>query len=115
MATFRKRGKSWRAEMMRDGQRYSATFQTKSEAIQWAANFKPKADNGKTLDVLFRRLRDQAGIVGLTFHDSRHEAITRLAGKLEVLELARMVGHKNLNQLLTYYNKTAAELAQKLD
>lgn len=71
--------------------------------------------SAQSLDVLFRRYRDKAGIDGLTFHDSRHEAITRLASKLEVLELARMVGHKNLNQLLTYFNKTAQELASRLD
>jgi integrase len=50
------------------------------------------------LDVLWRKLRDRAGIVDLTFHDSRHEAITRLAKKLDVLSLARMVGHRNLNR-----------------
>lgn len=58
-----------------------------------------------------------AGITGLTFHDSRHEAITRLAKtkKLSVLELATAVGHKNLNQLLTYYNESADDVAKKLD
>jgi len=33
---------------------------------------------------------------------------------LEPLELARMVGHKNLNMRLIYYNQTAEQLAQKL-
>jgi integrase len=66
------------------------------------------------LDVLWRKLRDRAGIVDLTFHDSRHEAITRLAKKLDVLSLARMVGHRNLNQLNAYYNETAKELAKRL-
>jgi integrase len=32
----------------------------------------------------------------LTFHDTRHEAITRLAKKLQELDLARMVGHRDL-------------------
>jgi len=53
-------------------------------------------------------------IENLRFHDSRNEAITRLAQKLEPLELARMIGHKNLNMLLIYYNQTAEQLAQKL-
>lgn len=70
--------------------------------------------SARQIDVLFRKVRDKAGIENLTFHDSRHEAITRLSRKLEVLELARMVGHKNLNELLTYYNETAEELARKL-
>lgn len=68
-----------------------------------------------TLDALFRKARGNAGVENLVFHDSRHEAITRLAQKLSVLELARMVGHTNVNQLSTYYNETAANLAARLD
>ena len=71
--------------------------------------------NSNSLDALFRKYRDKAGISGLHFHDTRHEAITRLAKKLNVLDLARMVGHKKLNQLMTYYNESAEELAKKLD
>lgn len=69
----------------------------------------------RQLDVLWRKLRDRAGVEGLTFHDSRHMAITRLSKKLDVLALARMVGHTNLNQLNSYYNETAEELAKRLD
>lgn len=70
-----------------------------------------RSDN---LDVLWRRIRDQALVSDLTFHDSRHTAITRLARKLDVLDLARMVGHKNLSQLLGYYNASAADIAKRL-
>ncbi len=63
----------------------------------------------------FRAAVKLCGIHDMTFHDTRHTAITRLARKLQPLELARMVGHKNLNQLLTYYNETASELAARLD
>lgn len=66
------------------------------------------------LDTTWRRLCDDAGVKDLHFHDLRHTAITRLAKKLTVLELARMVGHKNINQLLTYYNESAANIARKL-
>jgi len=66
------------------------------------------------LDGTFRKGRNRSGVQGLTFHDTRHEAITRLAKKLDVLELARMVGHKDLKMLLIYYNETAANLAGKL-
>ena len=68
-----------------------------------------------SLDALFRKTRDRASIENLTFHDSRHEAITRLAKKLNVLDLARMVGHTDLNELQTYYNESAADIAEKLD
>lgn len=82
----------------------------------------PKVDRTKPmfglsttqLDANFRKLRNMAGIEGLTFHDTRHEAITRLARKLNVLELARMVGHRDLKMLQIYYNETAAEIAKKL-
>lgn len=68
-----------------------------------------------TLSTQFKRITADAGIEGLTFHDTRHEAITRLAKKLDVLDLARAVGHKNLSQLQTYYNLAAADIAKQLD
>jgi len=68
-----------------------------------------------SLDALFRKTRDNATqIKGMTFHDCRHEAITRLAVKLHVLDLARMVGHKNLKLLMVYYNMSAEDIAAKL-
>lgn len=71
--------------------------------------------SSRDLDALWRKLRDRAGVTGLTFHDSRHAAITRLSKKLDVLALARMVGHRNISQLQVYYNETAEELAPRLD
>lgn len=70
---------------------------------------------GRVLDVVFRRVRDRAGIKGLTYHDSRHEATTRLAKKLQPFALARVLGHKDMSQTLAYYNETAEELAGLLD
>lgn len=67
-----------------------------------------------TLDAMFRTARARAGVDGLTFHDTRHEAITRLASKLNVLDLARMVGHHDIKQLQTYYNPTPEDIAKKL-
>jgi integrase len=73
-----------------------------------------------TMDALFRKARIKAakklpGISTLHFHDSRHEACTRLSKKLSVLELARVIGHRDLKSLLIYYNPTPEELAAKLD
>ena len=62
-----------------------------------------------------KNLEDYPELKGVTFHDTRHEAIYRLAKKFEVLELAKITGHHNINQLLTYYNPTPDELAAKLD
>lgn len=68
-----------------------------------------------TLDALFRVARDErTDIKGLTFHDTRHEAITRLAKKLHVLDLARAVGHQDIRELQTYYNESADDIASKL-
>lgn len=67
-----------------------------------------------TRDALFRKARDRAKVGDITFHDTRHEAITRLAKKLQPLDLARMTGHTDLNELLTYYNETAADIATRL-
>lgn len=66
------------------------------------------------LDAHWRALCADAGVIGLHFHDTRHTAITRLAKKLNVLELARMVGITDLKILSVYYNESAEEIARKL-
>lgn len=67
------------------------------------------------LSAMFRKYRDKCHIEDLTFHDTRHEAITRLAKKLKVLDLARMTGHRDLNMLQIYYNESADAIAEQLD
>nr|WP_288119638.1 site-specific integrase [Thiomonas sp.] len=67
-----------------------------------------------TLDTLFRKGKARALVEDLHFHDMRHLAITRLAKKLQILDLARMVGHKDLRMLLIYYNEAAEAMAPKL-
>lgn len=49
-----------------------------------------------------------------TFHDLRHLAITRLAQKIDVLDLARMTGNRDLKKLMIYFNPTAEDIAKKL-
>lgn len=65
---------------------------------------------------VFRRACQRAGVQGLWFRDSRHEASTQLAKILEnPMDLAKMTGHKDLKTLLNvYYNPTGDELAEKL-
>lgn len=70
--------------------------------------------NQSSSGTIFRRALAIAGVKGLTFHDTRHEALTRLARKLDVLDLARMVGHKDPRSLMIYYNATATEIAGRL-
>ncbi|MBU6459833.1 MAG: site-specific integrase [Proteobacteria bacterium] len=64
------------------------------------------------IENLFRKVRKKANIEDLHFHDSRHYAITMLARKLNILELGRMVGHRELKMLQRYYNESAEEIAK---
>ncbi len=66
-----------------------------------------------SLDALFRKLKDRAGIDDLTYHDSRHAAITMLSKHYDVLALARIVGHTNIKELMTYYNPTIDDLTKR--
>jgi integrase len=68
-----------------------------------------------SVDALFRKARSRAAVEGATFHDTRHLAITRLAKKLHVLDLARMTGHRDLKKLQIYYNESAEDMAARLD
>jgi len=63
----------------------------------------------------FRSAKEASLITEFTFHDTRHLAITRLSEKLDIRELARMTGHRDLRKLMIYYNKPASETAKKLD
>ena len=62
----------------------------------------------------FMRGRKSAGVEGVTFHDSRREATIRLSKKLDVLELAKVTGHKDIAMLLVYYRADAEALADRL-
>lgn len=76
---------------------------------------KPFDVNKDVLSSLFGRACKSAGILNATFHDARATALTRLSKKLNVLELARMVGHRDIRSLMIYYRETAEQLAAKLD
>lgn len=69
----------------------------------------------KQIDALFRKARDKALLPDIHYHDTRHTAVTRLAKKLSVLDLARMIGHRDLRMLQIYYNESAKDIAKKLD
>ncbi len=68
-----------------------------------------------SISCLFARLCEEAKIDGLTFHDLRATAITRLSKKLNALQLAKMIGHKNPKMLMIYYRESAADIAKRLD
>lgn len=62
----------------------------------------------------FQRARDAAGHPDVHFHDARSEAITRLSKKLDVMQLARIIGHRDLKSLMFYYAESADDMADKL-
>lgn len=66
------------------------------------------------LDANFRKYRKEAKLKGFTFHDSRATAITKLAKKLDILDLAKMVGHKDPKMLMVYYRQGAEALVDRL-
>lgn len=68
-----------------------------------------------TLGLRFRSLRNEAGLAGLRFHDTRHTAATTASKKLSnILELSAFTGHRSLQSLKRYYHADATDIAKKL-
>lgn len=65
-------------------------------------------------DTLFRAAKVRAGLPDVNFHDSRREGTSRLAAKVDVLTLARITGHRDINELLTYYQTDMGEVAKRI-
>ena len=65
----------------------------------------------------WQRTRVSAGIEGLTFHDLRHEAISRMFENtdLDAMEIAKISGHRTLSMLSRYTHLRAHRLAERLD
>ena len=64
-------------------------------------------------DALFRKAKAKTGL-DLRFHDSRAEAIWRLSKKLDVLQLARVIGHRDPKSLMFYFAESASDMAKLL-
>ena len=73
----------------------------------------PQSENAFRL--MWERRKEAVGLSGLHFHDTRHEAITRMVRvrKLPVEVLAKITGHKKIDVLVnTYYNPNADDLVE---
>lgn len=70
----------------------------------------------QTRDALFRKYRDRAGIKGLTWHDLRHSAATRIvnAGKIDVLSLCKIFGWNDPKMASIYFNPSIQDLQNML-
>ena len=80
-----------------------------------------KSDVGKLFSVksgsastIFRKAKKNIGLTNLRFHDSRSEGLTRPSKKVDVLTLARIIGHRDPRSLMIYYNMNAEEVAKLL-
>ena len=51
----------------------------------------------------------------MTFHDTRHEATTRLSSTLHILALAAVTGHRDIKELMTYYDESAEDIAKVMN
>jgi integrase len=92
----------------KNGESREVPLSTKAREC-WPVNLSAGSISG-----LFARLCEDAGIKGLTFHDLRHLACTRLAEKLTMLELCKMMGWKDPRHAMIYYNKPTVDIARKL-
>jgi integrase len=68
-----------------------------------------------TVTQAFERICQRAGIDGLTFHDLRHEATSRLFEKgFNPMEVSAITGHKTLQMLKRYTHLRAEDLAKRM-
>ena len=81
----------------------------KSKGLVW--NRSPDA-----ISRAFMEVCKAAGIRGLTFHDLRHEATSRLFEKhgFSALEAAAVTGHKTMQMLKRYTHLRAEDLAKRM-
>lgn len=68
-------------------------------------------------DCLLNNIKlDKHYLMGIHFHDIRHEATSRIAEKVSnLVELASITGHKDLQMLKRYYHPKVEDLARKLN
>ncbi len=69
------------------------------------------------ISMAWKRVIRSTKIDGLTFHDLRHEAISRLFehSDLDAMEIARISGHRTLSMLSRYTHLRAHHLARRMD
>jgi integrase len=72
--------------------------------------------NSQNLDAIFRRAKAMTMIDDLHFHDSRREALSRMAKIMPVHTLAKISGHRDLRILLNvYYAPSIDDLTKFFD
>ena len=85
-----------------------------SEAVRLWTEHGPFGLSPAALDKHWRDIRDRAGLHDVHFHDTRHTAATRMATKLDVLELCKAFGWRDPRMAMVYYRGDAERMAGKL-
>lgn len=105
-------GKVARLEKTKNGDARDVPLSAR--ALRLVALCYPLTVTPGSLDALFRKARKRTGLSGFTFHDSRATALTRMSRHIDLLTLARVSGHRDPKQLMTYYRTTADQIAERL-
>jgi integrase len=94
----------------------SIPLSNKAQQILSNMNF-PIPLNGEGLKTKWRRLKEKYEIQNLTFHDLRHEALSRyLENGVSIPDVQVLSGHKDVRVLMNVYaNLRASEVAEKLN
>jgi integrase len=67
-------------------------------------------------EVRARAAKEMPSLATFRFHDTRHEALSKMALKIEnVVLLARASGHRDLKMLMRYVNPRSSELTEMLE
>lgn len=91
--------------------------------LLWHLAANPRPSNGRVfgttaegLKQAFERARTKANMEHVNFHDLRHEATSRLFERgWNIMEVAAVTGHEDLQMLKRYTNLRASDLAKKLE
>lgn len=108
------RGKVARLEVTKNGDAREVPLSIRARELFAKVGGKVELKAG-SMDTAFREARLRAGLSGFTFHDARATACTRLARKLDMLALARVLGQRDPRSLMIYYRESAESIADRLD
>lgn len=105
----------------KNGEARTVPLSTMALAVlqSWAGNNAGRlfpVQTGRAVSHAFAKACGKAGVDGLTFHDLRHEATSRLfeGTDLRDIEIASITGHKSMEMLKRYAHMRAAHLVDRL-
>lgn len=106
----------------KNGESRTVPLSNKALEVIEALKALPRNINGKVFPTSlsaitegFQHAVQRAEIEDFHFHDLRHCAVSRLAKILQIHELAKMIGHKDLRSVMRYYKKDDEDLLRKLN